>query len=184
MLIKQPFFIGGVHDFVDGVDVGVEKAKGSAFGAAAMFFLTFIACVLYTIQDTRRITSSVIHSLGSRTNSFLDVRPSYRDDSGNDDEVDYDGNLVNDEGHDYSNGRGGDLLRRRAPPSSTFGSFGGGGPEYGPVAAVFRDDPAAEPPLSAAFPVTGRQQFRNLSRQGSNVSTSSGNRQESGGFFT
>ena len=48
MLIKQPFFIGGIND--------VEAAKGSAFGAAGMFFFTFLASILYLIRDSRRVS--------------------------------------------------------------------------------------------------------------------------------
>jgi hypothetical protein len=47
MLIKQPFFIGGIED--------VEVAKGSAFGAAAMFFFTFLFSILYMIREGRRL---------------------------------------------------------------------------------------------------------------------------------
>jgi hypothetical protein len=47
MLVKQPFFIGGIES--------VEDAKGSAFGAAGMFFFTFLASILYLIRDSRRV---------------------------------------------------------------------------------------------------------------------------------
>ena len=46
MLMKQPFFILGIDD--------VEHSKGSAFGAAGMFFFTFIGSILYLIQDSTR----------------------------------------------------------------------------------------------------------------------------------
>jgi hypothetical protein len=46
LLIKQPFFLLGIHD--------VEKAKRSAFGAAALFLVSFIVCVVYLIIEGRR----------------------------------------------------------------------------------------------------------------------------------
>jgi hypothetical protein len=55
MLMRQPFFIGGIED--------VEKAKGSAFGAAGTFFFTFMVSMLYIIKDARRMT------VGSRNNN-------------------------------------------------------------------------------------------------------------------
>jgi hypothetical protein len=51
LLIKQPFFILGIDD--------VEKAKRSAFGAAAMFLVSFVVCVVYLIGEGRR-TSAII----------------------------------------------------------------------------------------------------------------------------
>jgi hypothetical protein len=47
MLMKQPFFMGGIDD--------VEVAKGSAFGAAGTFFLTFILSVTYMYHDAKRL---------------------------------------------------------------------------------------------------------------------------------
>jgi hypothetical protein len=47
MLMKQPFFMGGIDD--------VEVAKGSAFGAAGTFFFTFIVSVMYMIHDEKRL---------------------------------------------------------------------------------------------------------------------------------
>ena len=47
MLMKQPFYVGGIHD--------VEKSKSSAFGAAGMFFFTFIVSIFYMIHDARRV---------------------------------------------------------------------------------------------------------------------------------
>jgi hypothetical protein len=46
MLMKQPFFIGGIED--------VEKSKASAFGAAGTFFFTFVISILYMIHDAQR----------------------------------------------------------------------------------------------------------------------------------
>jgi hypothetical protein len=46
MLIKQPFYMGGIDD--------VELAKSNAFGAAATFLFTFIISILYMIRDARR----------------------------------------------------------------------------------------------------------------------------------
>lgn len=45
MLIYQPFFVGGIDD--------VQKAKGSAFGAAGMFFFTFLISIIYLIADAQ-----------------------------------------------------------------------------------------------------------------------------------
>jgi hypothetical protein len=47
LLIKQPFFVGGIDD--------VENAKGSAFGAAASFFFTFLISIMYMIKEGRRL---------------------------------------------------------------------------------------------------------------------------------
>lgn len=52
LLIKQPFFIRGIED--------VEVAKGSAFGAAAAFFFTFLASVFYLLKEGRRLSGSVV----------------------------------------------------------------------------------------------------------------------------
>jgi hypothetical protein len=46
LLVTQPFFIGGIDN--------VEKAKGSAFGAAATFLLCFVVSVCLMLRDTRR----------------------------------------------------------------------------------------------------------------------------------
>ena len=75
MLMKQPFFVGGIED--------VEAAKGSAFGAAGTFFFTFVVSMLYMIREARRVTllsssnnSSSHSSVGSfespRRNPFFD----------------------------------------------------------------------------------------------------------------
>jgi len=47
LLITQPFYIGGIEN--------VEKAKGSAFGAATAFFFTFLVSIIYVIRDGRRL---------------------------------------------------------------------------------------------------------------------------------
>lgn len=47
LLMKQPFFIGGIDN--------VETAKGSAFGAAATFFFTFLVSISLMIRDARRL---------------------------------------------------------------------------------------------------------------------------------
>ena len=44
MLMRQPFFIGGIDD--------VEVAKGSAFGAAGLFFFTFVASIFYLMKES------------------------------------------------------------------------------------------------------------------------------------
>lgn len=71
MLMKQPFFVGGIED--------VEAAKGSAFGAAGTFFFTFLVSMLYMIREARRLTTmstSSNSSVGSfdsqRRNPFFD----------------------------------------------------------------------------------------------------------------
>ena len=45
MLVHQPFFIGGIENY--------ERAKGSAFGAAATFFLVFLISIVYLIADAQ-----------------------------------------------------------------------------------------------------------------------------------
>lgn len=54
--MKQPFFILGIDD--------VEKAKGSAFGAAGMFFFTFLVSILYLLKEGRRVTGIAVHGRG------------------------------------------------------------------------------------------------------------------------
>ncbi|KAL7567143.1 hypothetical protein ACA910_009469 [Epithemia clementina (nom. ined.)] len=44
MLVKQPFFIGGIDD--------VEEAKGSAFGAAGMFLFIFVIAIIALVRGT------------------------------------------------------------------------------------------------------------------------------------
>lgn len=48
MLMKQPFYIGGIED--------VERAKSSAFGAAATFLFTFVVSIAYMIMDAQKLT--------------------------------------------------------------------------------------------------------------------------------
>ena len=73
MLMKQPFFVGGIED--------VEAAKGSAFGAAGTFFFTFVVSMMYMIRQARSLTTTVSSSsshssVGSfdsqRRNPFFD----------------------------------------------------------------------------------------------------------------
>jgi hypothetical protein len=45
MLIKQPFYIGGIDN--------LETCKGSAFGAAGAFLFTFLLSIGYLIQSGR-----------------------------------------------------------------------------------------------------------------------------------
>ena len=45
MIATQPFFIGGLED--------VDQAKASAFGAMAMFIVTFIASLLGLWYDSQ-----------------------------------------------------------------------------------------------------------------------------------
>lgn len=54
MLMKQPFFIKSVED--------VEKAKGSAFGAAGMFFFIFCVSTAHLIMDSMKDSVSVVRS--------------------------------------------------------------------------------------------------------------------------
>jgi hypothetical protein len=61
MLMKQPFFMGGIDD--------VEVAKGSAFGAAGTFFFTFIVSILYMMHDAQRLADARDDSNGSGSRS-------------------------------------------------------------------------------------------------------------------
>ena len=58
MLIKQPFFILGIHD--------VELAKGNAFGAAGTFLFTFLLSIFYLLKEGRRLNITVIEGGGDR----------------------------------------------------------------------------------------------------------------------
>ena len=53
MLVKQPFFIGGIED--------VEEAKGSAFGAAGMFLFIFVVAIIFLVRGdgTQRASSAL-----------------------------------------------------------------------------------------------------------------------------
>ncbi|GKY94212.1 hypothetical protein MPSEU_000387100 [Mayamaea pseudoterrestris] len=62
MLMKQPFFVGGIED--------VEAAKGSAFGAAGTFFFTFLISMMYMIREGQRLTRS--NNSGGSVNSYDD----------------------------------------------------------------------------------------------------------------
>mmetsp|Transcript_21168 Transcript_21168/g.44250 ORF Transcript_21168/g.44250 Transcript_21168/m.44250 type:complete len:105 (-) Transcript_21168:342-656(-) len=46
MLVKQPFFIGGIED--------VDVAKSSAFGASGMFLFTFVVSILVLVRNSGR----------------------------------------------------------------------------------------------------------------------------------
>jgi hypothetical protein len=61
MLMKQPFFMGGIDD--------VEVAKGSAFGAAGTFFFTFIVSIVYMIHDAQRLAEdrNIDNGVGDRS---------------------------------------------------------------------------------------------------------------------
>jgi hypothetical protein len=69
MLMKQPFFIGGIDD--------VEVAKGSAFGAAGTFFFTFLVSIIYMIREGRRTTSDIDDEMSSAmsNNEYPVARP-------------------------------------------------------------------------------------------------------------
>jgi hypothetical protein len=54
LLIKQPFFILGIND--------IEAAKGSAFGAAGTFFVTFLVSVIYLLLESRRLNADILSS--------------------------------------------------------------------------------------------------------------------------
>ena len=60
MLTYQPFYLGGIED--------VEHAKKSAYGAMAMFILTFIISVLYIIFDVIRV------AVGGRRSNIANMR--------------------------------------------------------------------------------------------------------------
>lgn len=49
--MNQPFFIGGIED--------VEKAKGSAFGAAGLFMFIFCVSIAHLIMDSMKVSSVV-----------------------------------------------------------------------------------------------------------------------------
>lgn len=53
MLVKQPLFVGvgGMED--------VEKAKGSAFGAAGLFVFIFCLSIAHLITDSMKVPSVV-----------------------------------------------------------------------------------------------------------------------------
>jgi hypothetical protein len=59
MLMKQPFFIGGIED--------VEVAKGSAFGAAGTFFFTFMVSILYLLKEGRQLSVGGVSSPSNST---------------------------------------------------------------------------------------------------------------------
>jgi hypothetical protein len=77
MLMRQPFFMGGIED--------VEAAKGSAFGAAGTFFFTFLVSMLYMIKQARQLTGGMSRSsqgsVGSSgsAHDFLQRRQPYLD---------------------------------------------------------------------------------------------------------
>ena len=59
MLMNQPFYITGIED--------VEKAKGSAFGAAGLFFFIFAISILHLIMDSMNNggASSILSNSGA-----------------------------------------------------------------------------------------------------------------------
>mmetsp|Transcript_15402 Transcript_15402/g.38249 ORF Transcript_15402/g.38249 Transcript_15402/m.38249 type:complete len:131 (+) Transcript_15402:394-786(+) len=82
MLTYQPFYIGGIED--------VEHSKKSAYGAMAMFILTFILSVLYIIFDVIRDAVG-----GGRRNNANMSSGAQRRRSG----MDYDGVMTGPEPH-------------------------------------------------------------------------------------
>lgn len=67
MLVTQPFFISGIDN--------VERAKGSAFGAAATFLLCFVVSVCLMLRDTRRqLEYDSAASVGSRGSGSLSLQ--------------------------------------------------------------------------------------------------------------
>lgn len=56
--MKQPFFIGGIDD--------VTVAKNSAFGAAAMFFFTFLFSMLYSLRRDQQVGTDREYELQQR----------------------------------------------------------------------------------------------------------------------
>jgi hypothetical protein len=63
LLMKQPFFVGGIDN--------VESAKGSAFGAAGTFFFTFLVSISYMIRQGRRATATTT-ATDDTPNPFFD----------------------------------------------------------------------------------------------------------------
>lgn len=51
MLMRQPFFVGGIEDY--------EKAKGSAFGAAGLFMFIFCVSIAHLIMDSMNVSNVV-----------------------------------------------------------------------------------------------------------------------------
>lgn len=94
MLMKQPFFVGGIEN--------VDQSTGNAFGAAAVFFFIFVISMVHLIMDTMKHPSnpaaaasfsrSSSHSMsaqdsfegwaGQRNSEFRQVPPTttYQDD--------------------------------------------------------------------------------------------------------
>ena len=66
LLMKQPFLIAGIED--------VERAKSNAFGAAGIFFFTFLSCVTYMAKESRHQLPPMIQ----RAASFGNGRSSSR----------------------------------------------------------------------------------------------------------
>lgn len=50
--MNQPFFVGGIED--------AEKAKGNAFGAAALFFFIFLISIVHLIMDSMNAAPMMI----------------------------------------------------------------------------------------------------------------------------
>ena len=76
LLTKQPFYIAGIEDY--------ERAKGSAYGAAATFVVVFVVSMVYTIKEGRkldRLTRSRIPydatTASNGNGAYSDVRTSY-----------------------------------------------------------------------------------------------------------
>lgn len=57
MLMNQPFFVGGIVD--------VDKAKGNAFGAAALFFFIFLISIVHLIMDSMNAPIHITSSTSS-----------------------------------------------------------------------------------------------------------------------
>jgi hypothetical protein len=68
MLMKQPFFIGGIDN--------VERATGNAFGAAGMFFFIFLVSMVHLIRDSNGSSSH-----GSSNSSNPGVTTTFHDDA-------------------------------------------------------------------------------------------------------
>lgn len=69
MITYQPFFIGGLDD--------VHRAKGSAFGAAAMFVGTFIGSIIGMVYECVTRRSEVEHASSNNSSRLGFTMPAY-----------------------------------------------------------------------------------------------------------
>ena len=57
--MNQPFFVGGIED--------VDKAKGNAFGAAALFFFIFLISIVHLIMDSMNAPIHITNTTSTTT---------------------------------------------------------------------------------------------------------------------